>query len=57
MYNTLFQLKTKNKIHHTVGTIPKYNRRNRDNMDTPKHTYMTTHSPGLVKHCNPSTHI
>ena len=43
----------KNRKYHTVGTVPKSNRkiveRGKIKIDTPTHKYMTVHCPGLVQ--------
>ena len=37
----------RNKKYHTVGTVPKYNSKNRDKFNT-TNTYKTADFPGLV---------
>jgi len=43
----------KNRKYHTVGTVPKSNRkiveRGKIKIDTPTHKYMTAHFPVLVQ--------
>jgi hypothetical protein len=43
-------IKSKTKIKHTVGTIPKANIKivETGKIDTPTHKYMTVHFPGFL---------